>query len=569
MKIQLALQGAGAKLFGLLAALEAIEDNGDIEVTKIAGSSAGAVAGALFAAGVPVSTMREHIARASVAEIMTPPQRNPARALLPKNLSLFTNLALGVPLANEAKFKEVLAGLLEPTRFRSMRDYWENPDEVDGENSVERTSEISGKTSVENSDEDSVENHEERCARAGIPLTIIATNANEGGKVRYANEARPIVDAVADSCGLPFIFRTANREGSDVIDGGLCDNLPVEDLDAGTPILAITFKRTPNWPKNPAQFALAVLDSAISSNVERSIRQPEVIACELEATKCGLLEWDKAQKIISEGRASADYEACYQTAKLKLQQVQATEGKRFAHLSYAADWERDSHTSSRLFRVFQAREKAREYDTLDRTLQVEAHSLEGRGDKDIATMSARIRPRTDLGSLFLSLDATAINGAMTNVTCLEEGEPPPKFELFAVTLDRSHGKEYGRLVIFREPLREGVEYSLESQFWVNSALPRLTLKKPDVERELEAGQDELISRANGNVGEMLLALSTPEDYEVSVDRMEGPGMRALPESEWGNRPVKEPKGLATRCWAASNMVKGDLARVVFSAARDD
>ena len=61
--IQLALQGGGAKIVHLIAALEAIEklQNEDrlIHVTRIAGTSAGAIAGGLFAAGVAMSAVKE------------------------------------------------------------------------------------------------------------------------------------------------------------------------------------------------------------------------------------------------------------------------------------------------------------------------------------------------------------------------------------------------------------------------------------------------------------------------------------------------------------------------------
>ena len=60
--IQLAIQGGGAKITYLLAALEsvqALERGGLLRVTRIAGTSAGAIAGALYAAGVDMRRARD------------------------------------------------------------------------------------------------------------------------------------------------------------------------------------------------------------------------------------------------------------------------------------------------------------------------------------------------------------------------------------------------------------------------------------------------------------------------------------------------------------------------------
>src|SRR5687767_2418273 len=62
IKIQLALQGGGAKLCGLLAAMDAVQElhrRGIIQVTRIAGTSAGSIAACLFAAGADLGSVRE------------------------------------------------------------------------------------------------------------------------------------------------------------------------------------------------------------------------------------------------------------------------------------------------------------------------------------------------------------------------------------------------------------------------------------------------------------------------------------------------------------------------------
>src|SRR5256885_377200 len=61
--IQLAIQGGGAKIVFLLAALHAVkrlETRGLLKVTRIAGTSAGAISGALYASGVSMPEAKEY-----------------------------------------------------------------------------------------------------------------------------------------------------------------------------------------------------------------------------------------------------------------------------------------------------------------------------------------------------------------------------------------------------------------------------------------------------------------------------------------------------------------------------
>jgi predicted acylesterase/phospholipase RssA len=63
-KIQLAIQGGGAKIVDIMATIEAIEDlerKNLIKVTKIAGTSAGAIVGSFFAAGISMQSVRENL----------------------------------------------------------------------------------------------------------------------------------------------------------------------------------------------------------------------------------------------------------------------------------------------------------------------------------------------------------------------------------------------------------------------------------------------------------------------------------------------------------------------------
>src|SRR5262245_43672164 len=64
VNIQLAVQGGGAKLAALVAAMAAIEQlekDGVIRVTRVAGTSAGSIVGAFFAARIPMEVVRQEL----------------------------------------------------------------------------------------------------------------------------------------------------------------------------------------------------------------------------------------------------------------------------------------------------------------------------------------------------------------------------------------------------------------------------------------------------------------------------------------------------------------------------
>jgi predicted acylesterase/phospholipase RssA len=63
-RIQVAFQGGGAKLCDLLAAAAAIkelENQKEVEVTRVAGTSAGAIAACWYATGLDIDLIRQRL----------------------------------------------------------------------------------------------------------------------------------------------------------------------------------------------------------------------------------------------------------------------------------------------------------------------------------------------------------------------------------------------------------------------------------------------------------------------------------------------------------------------------
>lgn len=257
--VQLALQGGGAKICTLLAAVEAIqllERDRIIKVKRIAGTSAGALVGCLFAAGVDMNLMRRHLQRYNQKQLarLFPP---------PSALRLLRLVKSGHPLWET----DPLVKELEPI-FREKGVY------------------TLGDT----------------IKKTGVEVIVVASNLAESSKIVYREPDKSIIQAILDSCGLPYCFRVWNRDDSPVIvDGGICDNLPSEELepfqDEDGPVLGISFTPTSTKsPNNLKEFTVALLNTAINNSMKRAKRRLGSDRVFCIDTNIGTFDFSKAVK---------------------------------------------------------------------------------------------------------------------------------------------------------------------------------------------------------------------------------------------------------------------------------
>lgn len=121
--IQLCLQGGAAKIALLAAFTEAIEElhnAGDLRVTHVAGTSAGAIIGTLFAADVPMSTVRNRLGSASLRKIVPPKGK----------VGMGWALGKGNPVWSEDELRTLLTSMLTESRDPRRSD-GHRPDERD------------------------------------------------------------------------------------------------------------------------------------------------------------------------------------------------------------------------------------------------------------------------------------------------------------------------------------------------------------------------------------------------------------------------------------------------------
>jgi predicted acylesterase/phospholipase RssA len=199
-------------------------------VTKIAGTSAGAIVGSFFAAGISMQSVRENLLGESGKKLLSSFTKPNLFFMLIKTL---LNLSV-TPLWSDGELKKWL-------------------------NNIFKNTDTIGKV---------------KKAR-GIDIEIVSTNLRARTDFRKYQDMENIVDALLDSCGLPFLFRIWSRNpGPIYVDGGICENLPsscLKNSDEHGNVIAISFEATTtDQPDGLLSFSAALLDAAISTSVRKS-----------------------------------------------------------------------------------------------------------------------------------------------------------------------------------------------------------------------------------------------------------------------------------------------------------
>jgi len=222
LKVQLALQGGGAKLTAILAVLDAVQElerKNVIWVTRLAGTSAGSLAAALFAMGKSIDGMRDTLKAAGPQHIDD---------LFPDygKWRIASRLLRGKPIWDEDKLRNVLQKIFQ-----------------------ERT-----------------------LGQLSRPVIITTTDLTNRQLVAHDKQETKVVQAILDSCALPFLLRPASS-GS-YFDGGICATLPAEELvkdqERFGSIIGITFESPSLSPRTTFEFALSLLATAMEHSVARA-----------------------------------------------------------------------------------------------------------------------------------------------------------------------------------------------------------------------------------------------------------------------------------------------------------
>ncbi len=229
IKIRLAIQGGGAKIVTLLAVLEAIQDlEKEIKVVAIVGTSAGAIAGAFFAAGIKMQDIKKELKNGSGKKLIKGYRK-------PTKFS-FIKLIRGTPLWKDTLLDKWLTQVFKAKGIVTFEDIKK---------------------------------------KEGIDFKVVSTDLGSQTAYDSYSDKQELVSALLDSSGLPYLFRVWNSSKNPVyVDGGLCENLPtylLKDPQEDSHLVAISFKNKPPSRLIDIQsFSMALLDTAISYSMHKT-----------------------------------------------------------------------------------------------------------------------------------------------------------------------------------------------------------------------------------------------------------------------------------------------------------
>lgn len=276
--VQLAFQGGGAKLAAMLPIADAFitaQKDGLVNIKSAAGTSAGAICAALVALQADFGKARTFLidhgdkwVQNLIPEDLAPLIRKIDAGIQPSLLDwyvhrkpIFEILLRGRPLLRGEKLRDFFQELLRAS-------------------TGDATPQIDGRDTK---------------------LTIIASNIVSSSAIQH--RSGDLVGALTDSCSLPILLRSFDALAtSHNVDGGLCDNLPVEGLvqDRDAPVFAIfpTDKAPPAPIRNLPRYLVALLSASISHGVSRSLQMvPTPFQIPVDSD-LGLLDFRRAVELL-------------------------------------------------------------------------------------------------------------------------------------------------------------------------------------------------------------------------------------------------------------------------------
>ena len=256
-KIGLALGGGGAKGLAHIPMLEVLDELG-IRPHRIAGTSIGAIMGALYASGLTGAEIRDGVRR------MVATKKEPFREAL-KNKR-------GLKWASLLDFEFGSHGLLKGNRFMEL---------------------LCGFMGARTFEE------------LEIPLRIVATDFWKSEQVIL--ESGDLLPAIRASMGLPGVFTPMEIGGRTLIDGGGVNPLPHDVLDDCDFVIAIDVMGRLDGTSSPnlVRAVLGMFDIMQNSIIEQKRRlTPPDVYIKPDVSGVDILEINKAETVYRQSEAA-------------------------------------------------------------------------------------------------------------------------------------------------------------------------------------------------------------------------------------------------------------------------
>jgi NTE family protein len=243
VRCDLVLEGGGVRGIGLVGAIEVLGEHG-FEVQRVAGSSAGAVVGALVAAGLPVARMVEVMRQVDYRRFADESGLDHLGTI-----GKALHLAVKEGIYKGRYLEEWLTGLLEPLGVRTFADLrYDDP-------GASPAPGFASKLVTTASD----------VTRARLLLLPW-----DYARFALAATDQSVVTAVRASSSIPFFFEpvrlrddSGTGEASTLVDGGLLSNYPISVFDR-------TDGRPPRWPTIGVKLSARETPQQVETDVDNT-----------------------------------------------------------------------------------------------------------------------------------------------------------------------------------------------------------------------------------------------------------------------------------------------------------
>jgi predicted acylesterase/phospholipase RssA len=554
LKVQIAFQGGGARAAALLAAVEAIEEaerNKKITVTRISGTSAGALAAVVLAAGIPAERVRRRLLET----------RDTGLSALFPPLNLSTQLwrvYRGKPFYNEKTLKDLLLKLLDAEEHRPKLTHPELL--AAGANVGSRQRLKPTKPQERGIDKDTT--FQELLQDGGKPCFVTVTHLSKGHVVDRPGEGPAAIQSLANSCGLPFVFRTYKDMNGDnpTLDGGLCENLPTDVLDDPQDhgdVFAISFKSSGlEVPHGAKDLLMKLFDVMISHGVTRSLSRLGSSAVSLVPTKLTTFDFGK---ICANGLADEDYAEARNSVTRDIdkwlearraEKKPLTVADTFEHVSAMFDALKTDYRIIRALLLVVGRSFARGMGDAEEVLSVTEFEPE---NGPLRVYREYLGSSNNLNDAEWSAFEVDGNGKTVRIPCIKIPLPPEDPDSDHPLSARQLATEAG--LLFTQELKPGKRYRLMAKSQVRGALEPLrkvggtdfvanTLKRPT---QL-VRPDSLL--------DVLLAM--PSDMRLDARPQTG---RELAEAEVSEFLGMVPAGFRLVGWRREGPKQGDSLHI--------
>ncbi len=496
-------------------------------MTRIAGTSAGSIAASLYAAGHDFSVLRQRALdnKEQLRRIIPRPRSRPMAIL---------SIVSGGSVWSQGQIRTLLDSLLREKDILRFEDL----------------------------------------KKTGKELVVIGTDLTNGQAVFFSDPGQFITNAVLDSCAIPFFFRGADPRGGSalIVDGGLCENLPVEALDPDESnrglMVGITFRphRSGSTPTDFLEFTKSLFDTSIENSVRRAQRRLGDDRLFQINTDIDTLEFEKALD-----KGFGDHYQTIKTAAVEFfQRLAQPQDRPEIHYIPEDIWETDSATTlQKHAEIYEAQHQHEKVAYEEARVLVRVDSLRASGDPASYRMhpdevAYRLRFAPDTTPVYCHRVGVADNDDSDEVTFLQSfrrevrdrnGEMVPTIDLKARD-SRTNERSY--LLFFKSILQPGdpnAPYELHYTHHVAELMRPL----------VEEGVDEIrltLSRASRATPRIVLFALIPEGFQVEMipAARSAPG-RIMTDAEVYRSGIHPPPSYYALGWLGEDVPYGEAFAV--------